>query len=82
MAYGLSDGRAVVVVRHGFKVIYPKDVRKITPALSFPLDQPVVNLGEKGRAKSPGRPHGTDPLTCPCGAIAPLFPSFAGANSR
>ncbi len=41
-AYGLNDGRAVVI-RSEFKVTYPNDVRVVTPHLSFPLGEaPIV----------------------------------------
>lgn len=47
VAYGLSDGRALVV-KYGFEVTYPGDARKITPVLSYPLGQPLVTLDGKG----------------------------------
>lgn len=48
IAYGLSDGRALVV-KHAYKLSYPNDKRVITPSIQYPLGQePVVvdNLGQ------------------------------------
>jgi phosphate transport system permease protein len=36
VAYGLSDGSALVV-RHAYDITYPGDVRLVTPRLEFPL---------------------------------------------
>jgi phosphate transport system permease protein len=42
VAYGLSDGKAIVV-KHQYKVTYPDNKRQITPSLAYPLgEQPLV----------------------------------------
>ena len=42
VAYGLSDGKAIVV-KHQYKVTYPDNKRLITPSLQYPLgEQPIV----------------------------------------
>ena len=42
VAYGLSDGRAIIV-KHQYKVTYPNDKRQITPSIEYPLGvQPLV----------------------------------------
>lgn len=48
IAYGLSDGRALVV-KHTYKLSYPNDKRVITPSIQYPLGlEPVLvdNLGQ------------------------------------
>lgn len=47
-AYGLADGRAVVV-RHSYAVTYPKDRRLITPKVEFPLGETPVQVDPRGR---------------------------------
>ncbi len=42
VAYGLSDGRAVIV-KHQYKLTYPNNQRQITPSLEYPMgEQPLV----------------------------------------
>jgi phosphate transport system permease protein len=42
VAYGLSDGRAIIV-KHQYKVTYPNNKRQITPSIEYPLgEQPLV----------------------------------------
>ncbi len=49
VAYGLSDGRAIVV-KHKYKVTYPNDVRLITPLLEYPLGEEPVLVDSTGSA--------------------------------
>ena len=46
---GLADGHAHVV-RYGFDVSYPGDIRTLTPFLEFPLGQEAIELDEDGSA--------------------------------
>jgi phosphate transport system permease protein len=48
-AYGLSDGRAIVV-RQVFDVTYPDDKRLITPRIEYPLGEDPIVLDDQGRA--------------------------------
>jgi len=48
-AYGLDDGRAVVL-RQRFRVSYPGDRRVVTPALERPLGEAPLVLDEDGAA--------------------------------
>lgn len=49
IAFGLSDGRAVVV-KHDYKLSYPGGKRVITPAILYPLgNQPIV-VDKQGQA--------------------------------
>ncbi|MEE4637196.1 MAG: ABC transporter permease subunit [Wenzhouxiangella sp.] len=48
VAYGLSDGRAVVV-RHEYDLDFPDDVREVIPKLTLPLDQPMVSIDDQGQ---------------------------------
>ncbi|MEC4750265.1 ABC transporter permease subunit [Methylomicrobium sp. Wu6] len=45
--YGLSNGGAVVV-KDQYKVTYERDVRKIAPALNYPLGEAPLMIGEAG----------------------------------
>lgn len=49
MAFGLSDGR-VLVVRHDYRVSYPDNSRTLDPYLEFPLGEAPLQLDEQGRA--------------------------------
>lgn len=49
VAFGLSDGRALVV-KHDYQITYPNDVRKITPQIEFPLGEEAVVIDEQGTA--------------------------------
>jgi phosphate transport system permease protein len=49
VAYGLSDGRAVVV-KHSYTASYDKDVRTITPDIEYPLGQEPLLIDKKGKA--------------------------------
>ncbi|MAT65334.1 MAG: phosphate ABC transporter permease [Gammaproteobacteria bacterium] len=48
VAYGLSDGRALVV-HHDYRVTYPDDKRLITPQLKYPLGEAPVAVDPEGR---------------------------------
>ena len=48
-AYGLDDGRAVVL-KQAFRVSYPQDRRVVTPALERPLGEEPLVLDEEGAA--------------------------------
>nr|WP_206609560.1 ABC transporter permease subunit [Thiohalobacter thiocyanaticus] len=47
VAYGLSDGTALVV-RHDYRITYPDDQRLITPELKFPLGTNPVKVAAEG----------------------------------
>ena len=49
VAYGLSDGRAVVV-KHDYKISYPNDVRLITPVIEYPLGKEPLIIDAEGHA--------------------------------
>lgn len=49
VAYGLSDGSAVVL-RHNYRVSYPNDVRAITPFIDHPLGEEPIVIDAQGRA--------------------------------
>ncbi|SEP88053.1 phosphate transport system permease protein [Ectothiorhodospira magna] len=49
VAYGLSDGRAIVG-RHAYDLSYPDDVRYITPKVEFPLGEAPVVVDPQGSA--------------------------------
>ena len=49
VAYGLSNGRAAVL-RHEYQVSFPDDVRLVSPRLSFPLDQSLVEIDDQAQA--------------------------------
>ena len=49
VAYGLSDGR-LIVVKHDYKVTYPNDVRLITPVIEYPLGLEPLVLDSEGNA--------------------------------
>jgi phosphate transport system permease protein len=49
VAYGLSDGRAVIV-RHLYTLTYPNNVRVITPDIEYPLGQEPLLIDNKGQA--------------------------------
>jgi len=49
IAYGLSDGR-VLVVKHDYKLSYPDGKRLITPAVSFPLGAEPLVVDSQGQA--------------------------------
>ena len=51
VAYGLSNGRALVV-RHVYRVSFPDNKRRITPALEYPLGEAPVTVDAAGRALS------------------------------
>ena len=47
IAYGLSDGRALVV-KHTYKLTYPNDKRVITPSIQYPFGQDPVQVDNRG----------------------------------
>jgi len=49
VAYGLSDGRALVV-KHDYKISYPNDVRLITPVIEYPLGKEPLLIDTEGNA--------------------------------
>ncbi len=49
VAYGLNDGR-VVVVKHEYKISYPNDVRLITPEISYPLGVEAIVVDANAQA--------------------------------
>jgi phosphate transport system permease protein len=49
IAFGLSDGRAVVV-RHDYKLSYPGGKRVITPAIQYPLGAEPLVVDKQGQA--------------------------------
>ena len=49
VAYGLSDGRAVIV-KHSYTLSYPNNVRVITPEIEYPLGQAPILIDKKGKA--------------------------------
>lgn len=49
VAYGLSDGRAVIV-KHAYKIAYPNDQRVITPKVEYPFGQEPLVLDDTGHA--------------------------------
>jgi len=49
VAYGLSDGRALVI-KHVYDVSYPNDVRVITPRIEYPLGETPFVVDEQERA--------------------------------
>jgi phosphate transport system permease protein len=46
---GLADGHAHVV-RYGFDVSYPDDIRTLTPFLEYPLGEEAIELDDAGKA--------------------------------
>jgi len=49
VAYGLSDGRALVI-KPVYDVSYPNDVRVITPRIEYPLGETPFVVDEQERA--------------------------------
>jgi phosphate transport system permease protein len=49
MAYGLNDGQALVFKRE-YKISYPDDMRQITPFITYPLGETLINLAAQGQA--------------------------------
>jgi phosphate transport system permease protein len=49
IAFGLSDGRAVVV-KHDYKLTYPDGKRVITPAIQYPLGTEPLVVDKQGQA--------------------------------
>ncbi|MBD9358590.1 ABC transporter permease subunit [Methylomonas albis] len=49
IAFGLSDGRAVVV-KHDYKLSYPDGKRVITPAIQYPLGAEPLVVDKQGQA--------------------------------
>lgn len=49
IAYGLSDGRAVVV-KHDYKLSYPDGKRVITPVITYPMGSEPIMLDNQGQA--------------------------------
>jgi phosphate transport system permease protein len=49
VAYGLSDGRAIIV-KHQYKVTYPNNKRQITPSIEYPLGEQPLIIDESGAA--------------------------------
>jgi phosphate transport system permease protein len=52
VAYGLSDGR-VVVVKHQYTLTYPNNVRVITPTLEYPFGQDPLLLDVRDNKRQP-----------------------------
>ena len=48
IAYGLSDGRALVV-KHAYKLSYPDNKRVITPSIQYPLGREPVQVDNGGQ---------------------------------
>jgi len=48
VAYGLSDGRAVVA-RHVYEVSFPENVRHISPGIEYPLGEEPIVVDPMGR---------------------------------
>lgn len=49
IAFGLSDGRALIV-EHAYGVTYPNERRVITPRLEYPLGEEPIVVDEQGQA--------------------------------
>ncbi|NOT85508.1 MAG: ABC transporter permease subunit [Methylococcaceae bacterium] len=49
VAYGLNNGR-VLVAKYSYRVTYPKDVRVITPVITYPLGEQPLTLDSEGGA--------------------------------
>ncbi len=49
VAYGLSDGKAIIV-NHHYKVTYPNNKRQITPSIEYPLGEQPLVIDESGAA--------------------------------
>lgn len=49
VAYGLSDGRAIIVEHH-YKLTYPNNKRQITPSIKYPLGEQPLVIDETGSA--------------------------------
>lgn len=49
VAYGLSDGTALVV-KHDYSLTYPNDRRYVTPELVFPFGEAPVRIDDNGQA--------------------------------
>ena len=49
MAYGLNDGQALVFKRE-YKISYLDDKRQITPLITYPLGETLLNLAAQGEA--------------------------------
>lgn len=47
VAYGLSNG-SLLIAKHSYRVTYPKDVRVITPMISYPLGEQPLALDAEG----------------------------------
>ncbi|NOZ54008.1 MAG: ABC transporter permease subunit [Gammaproteobacteria bacterium] len=48
VAYGLSDGRALLV-KHKYTLSYPNDQRLITPSIVYPLGKDAIEVDDYGR---------------------------------
>ncbi len=46
---GLKDG-SILLIKHGYKISFPNDRRKIYPELNFPLGEEPIDLDEEGKA--------------------------------
>jgi len=49
VAYGLSDGRAIVA-KHAYKVSYPNDKRLITPVIEYPMGKDALIIDNDANA--------------------------------
>lgn len=49
VAYGLSDGRTVLV-KHQYKLTYPNNKRQVTPSIEYPLGEQPLLIDESGAA--------------------------------
>ncbi|MGE4498779.1 MAG: ABC transporter permease subunit [Hydrogenovibrio sp.] len=54
IAFGLSGG-GVLLAKYGYKVTYPDNVRKITPALTFPFGQEPLVVADQPISKVAAR---------------------------
>ena len=49
IAYGLSDGRAIIA-KHAYKVSYPNDKRLITPVIEYPMGTEALIIDSEANA--------------------------------
>lgn len=49
MAYGLADGRALVF-KQDYKISYPNDQRLITPQITYPMGETLLEVDSEGAA--------------------------------
>ena len=49
LAYGFDDGRALIFKRE-YKISYPDDKRYITPVITYPIGEGLLNVDDRGRS--------------------------------